>query len=41
MIGCGGGFLSPPTTQPGNFVVTITGSSGSLHVSTTVTVVVQ
>ncbi|HEY3835187.1 MAG TPA: Ig-like domain repeat protein [Bryobacteraceae bacterium] len=41
LIGCGGGFIGPPTTQPGSFVVTITGTSGSLSVSTTVTVVVQ
>jgi hypothetical protein len=41
LLGCGGGFLGPPTTQPGSFVVTITGTSGSLSASTTVTVVVQ
>jgi hypothetical protein len=39
--GCGGGFAGPPTTQPGSYVVTITGSSGSLQASTTVTVVVR
>ncbi len=41
MIGCGGGFLSPPTTPPNRYVVTITGASGALRASTTVTVVVQ
>jgi hypothetical protein len=41
VLGCGGGFLGPPTTQPGSFVVTITGTSGALSASTTVTVVVQ
>jgi sugar lactone lactonase YvrE len=40
-IGCGGGFLGPPTTHPGSYVVTITGTSGALTASTTVTVVVQ
>jgi sugar lactone lactonase YvrE len=41
MLGCGGGFIGPPTTQPGSYVVTITGTSGSTQASTTVTVVVQ
>jgi hypothetical protein len=40
LIGCGGGFLGPFTTPPNSYVVTITGTSGSLHASTT-TVVVQ
>jgi hypothetical protein len=40
-IGCGGGFLGPPTTHPGGYVVTITGTSGALTASTTVTVVVR
>jgi streptogramin lyase len=40
-IGCGGGFLGPPTTHPGSYVVTITGTSGALTASTTVTVVVR
>ncbi len=40
-VGCGGGFLSPPTTHSGQYVVTITGTSGSVQASTTVTVVVQ
>jgi sugar lactone lactonase YvrE len=41
LVGCGGGFQGPPSTQPGSYVVTITGTSGSTQVSTTVTVVVQ
>jgi large repetitive protein len=41
LIGCGGGFLGPSTTQPGSYVVTITGTSGSTHASAMVTVVVQ
>jgi sugar lactone lactonase YvrE len=41
LIGCGGGFAGPPSTQPGSYVVTITGTSGSTQASTTVTVVVQ
>jgi hypothetical protein len=41
MVGCGGGFLSPPTTHSGQYVVTITGTSGSVQASTTVTVVVR
>jgi len=40
-LACGGGFLGPPTTQAGSYVVTITGTSGAAQVSTTVTVVVQ
>ncbi|MFZ0318985.1 MAG: Ig-like domain repeat protein [Candidatus Sulfotelmatobacter sp.] len=40
-IACGGGFVGPSNTQPGSYVVTITGTSGAAHVSTTVTVVVQ
>jgi sugar lactone lactonase YvrE len=41
LFGCGGGWLGPSTTPPGDFVVTITGTSGTLTASTTVTVVVQ
>jgi hypothetical protein len=41
LTGCSGGFLRPPSTQPGSFTVTITGTSGSVHQSATVTVVVQ
>jgi hypothetical protein len=40
-LACGGGFLGPPTTRAGSYVVTITGTSGAAHVSATVTVVVQ
>ena len=38
---CNGGFASKPGTIPGNYVVTVTGASGSLHPSTTVTITVQ
>jgi sugar lactone lactonase YvrE len=41
LAGCGGGFVGPATTPPNTYVVTIMGTSGSLHASTTVTVVVQ
>jgi hypothetical protein len=41
VFGCGGGFAAAPTTQPGSYVVTITGTSGTLQASTTVTVVVR
>jgi hypothetical protein len=41
LFGCGGGWRGPSTTPPGSFVVTITGTSGTLTASTTVTVVVQ
>jgi hypothetical protein len=40
-VSCNGGFLSPPTTHPGQYLVTITGTSGSVRASTTVTVVVR
>jgi sugar lactone lactonase YvrE len=38
---CNGGFAGKPGTIPGNYVITITGTSGSLHPSTTVTITVQ
>jgi hypothetical protein len=38
---CNGGFAAKPGTIPGNYVVTITGTSGNLHPSTTVTITVQ
>jgi sugar lactone lactonase YvrE len=38
---CNGGFASKPGTIPGNYVITVTGTSGSLHPSTTVTITVQ
>jgi hypothetical protein len=39
--GCGGGFANTPVTPAGNYVVTITGTSGSFQASTTVTLAVQ
>jgi hypothetical protein len=39
--GCNGGFAGTPITTKGSYTVTITGTSGALHPSTTVTVVVQ
>ena len=38
---CNGGFASRPGTLPGSYTVTITGTSGSLHPSTTITLTVQ
>jgi hypothetical protein len=41
---CGGGFAntpSTPSTPAGNYKVTVTGTSGSFHASTTVTLAVQ
>jgi hypothetical protein len=40
LLGCNGG-LGGPTVAAGNYVITVTGTSGSLHSSTTVTLVVQ
>ena len=39
--GCNGGFSGGHSTPPGNFTVTVTGTSGAQHVSTTVTLAVQ
>jgi FG-GAP-like repeat/Bacterial Ig-like domain (group 3) len=39
--GCQGGFSGGPGTPPGNYVITVTGTSGSQQASTTVTLVVQ
>ncbi|MGA9542132.1 MAG: Ig-like domain repeat protein [Candidatus Sulfotelmatobacter sp.] len=41
LTGCGGGFASTPSTTPGNYIVTVTGTSGVFQASTTVTLVVQ
>jgi sugar lactone lactonase YvrE len=40
LTGCNGGFAGSSTPK-GQYIVTVTGTSGSLHPSTTVTVVVQ
>jgi len=40
LIGCNGGFAGKPA-QPRTFVITVTGTSGSLHPSTTVTLIVE
>lgn len=39
--GCNGGFSGGQRTTPGNYTVTVTGTSGAQHVSTTVTLAVQ
>jgi hypothetical protein len=41
LVGCGSASLVTTTIPPNSFVLTITGTSGSTHASTTVTVVVQ
>jgi Bacterial Ig-like domain (group 3)/FG-GAP-like repeat len=41
IAGCSGGFSSPPFTPNGTYVVTITGTSGLSHASTTVTIIVK
>jgi YVTN family beta-propeller protein len=39
--GCNGGFSGGHSTTPGTYTVTVTGTSGAQHVSTTVTLAVQ
>ena len=41
VTGCGGGFANTPSTPAGNYTITVTGTSGALQASTTVTLVVQ
>jgi hypothetical protein len=41
VTGCGGGFANTPLTPAGNYTVTVTGTSGTLHATTTVTLAVQ
>jgi hypothetical protein len=41
LTGCGGGFANTPSTPAGNYIVTVTGTSGAFQASTTVTLVVQ
>jgi hypothetical protein len=39
--GCTGGFAGGPSTALGTYVVSVTGTRGSHHPSTTVTIVVK
>ena len=39
--GCSGGFAGGPSTSLGSYVLTVTGTSGAHHPSTTVTIVVK
>ena len=41
LVSCNGGFAGKPGTLPGSYTVTVTGTSGSLHFSTTITLTVQ
>lgn len=41
IFGCSGGFTEGPSTQLGTYKLTITGTSGPYHPSTTVTVIVK
>src|SRR5580693_1005334 len=41
LTGCGGGFASTPSTPAGNYLITVTATSGAFQASTTVTLVVQ
>ena len=38
---CGGGFANTPSTPAGNYTITVTGTSGPLRASTTVTLTVR
>jgi trimeric autotransporter adhesin len=40
LAGCNGGFAGKPGTLPGNYTITITGTSGSQQRSTTITLIV-
>jgi hypothetical protein len=41
LASCGGGFANTPQTSAGNYTITVTGTSGSFHASTTVTLAVK
>jgi len=41
LTGCGGGFAASPSTRAGDYRITVTGTSGSFHTSTRVTLVVE
>jgi sugar lactone lactonase YvrE len=41
LAGCGGGFANTPPTPAGNYTVTVTGTSGTIQASTTVTLIVK
>jgi sugar lactone lactonase YvrE len=41
LTGCSGGFAATPSTPAGNYIITVTGTSGAFQASTTVTLVVQ
>jgi hypothetical protein len=41
MTGCNGGFAGKPGPQTRTYTITITGTSGSLHPSTTITLIVR
>jgi hypothetical protein len=41
IVACNAGFAGKPGTLPGNYTITITGTSGALQRSTTITLVVS
>lgn len=41
ITGCGGGLPGRSSTPPGSYIITVTGTSGALHESTTVTLGVE